>query len=130
MSKKKPCEMCRRELTKGVLYDLIELDFRYHDYCKDCIRKAVKILAEKFPEDKRKHILFDYPKNDIRLKHTLEIININITNLTFDKIREDPEYAEYYKKEMAKVMPDLFSEGKVLSDKINEIKEKTKDGKD
>ena len=127
-SKKYPCENCKRELTAGALYDLIELDFKYHRYCKDCIRPSVKKLAEQFLEEKRKHILFDYPRNDIRLEHTLEVINLNITNLIFEKIRENPKFAEHYRKEMEKVMPSLFGEGKVLGDRIIEIKKDAENG--
>lgn len=106
--KKYLCEKCKRELTAGVLYDLIELDFRWHRYCKNCIRKAVKELAEKFPEEKRKFILFDYPKNDKGLKASLEVVAINVQNLIFEKIDTDGEFREYYKKEMAKLMPSIF----------------------
>ena len=123
MVKTYPCEKCKRMLTSGVLYDLVEMDFKYHRYCKDCIRKAVKELAEKFPPEQQKFILFDYPKNDRGLKDILEVTALNIQNLIFEKIRTDPEFAKYYNQEMAKLMPEMFGDDKILSNRVNEISE-------
>lgn len=119
-TKKHQCEKCKRELTAGALYDLIEIDFKYHRYCKDCIRKAVKELAEKFPEEQRQFVQFDYPKNDRGLKEVLECTAINIQNLIFEKIRTDPEFRKHYQEEMKKLMPEFFKENENDKEKEND----------
>lgn len=110
MSKKYPCEKCGTQLTGSSLYFLQKTDFCYHRYCKDCIRPEIKALALEFKEEDRKYILFDEPRNGQHLHQALQIIDLNITNLIFKKIHEEPEFAKKYKEMQDKLMKSLEEE--------------------